>query len=205
MNMKNEVFNKTYTEYLTQLENVDFAAVAATLNLRSSGEELQVNLLGDEYRASKAGIVDTEGRRARFEVCIAIFKYLLMCPAEIPEEGEWAAYHSFKDAQPLLHYFSRETTGPIERCFAGRLQELRQACLAIDGGVSKETGAFDLSVQFELLSRIPLFLRFNDADDEFPAQCTILFRESVEHYLDMESLGILGALFARKLVKSGSV
>jgi len=205
MSAKNEVFDKTYTDYLAKLEELDLAAVAGRLGLDVSGGELLVRLLGEDYQVTKAGVFDSAGEKVGLTVGVVIFKYLLMCPDSSPEEGGWTTYHSFKDAQPLLHYFARETTGPIERRYGGRLEELRQACLAAGGVDRSEAGAYDLSVQFELLSRIPLFLRFNDADDEFPAQCTVLFRQSVERYLDMESLGILGALFARKLVTAGGM
>lgn len=203
MSVKNEVFDKTYADYLAKLEELDLPAVAERLGLDVSGDEPLVRLLGDDYRVTKGGIFDSAGGKVGLAVGVVIFKYLLMCPATIPEEGGWTTYHSFRDAQPLLHYFARETTGPIERRYAGRFEEMRQACQATGGIDRSEAGSYDLSVQFELLSRIPLFLRFNDADDEFPAQCTVLFRQSVERYLDMESLGILGALFARKLIAAG--
>lgn len=203
MSTRNDVFDRTCSDYLAQLAERDLAAVADRLGLEVSAQGVLVRLLGADYRVTGEGVFRMQGERAGFEVCIVLFKYLLMCPAERPDDGGWAAYHAFKDAQPLLHYFARETTGLIERCYSGRIEALRVAGQAMGGVVSQEAGAFDLSLQFDLLSRIPLLLRFNDADDEFPAQCAVLFRESVAHYLDMESLGILGALFARKLVKAG--
>ena len=42
---------------------------------------------------------------------------------------------------------------------------------------------------------------FNDKDDEFPAQCSILFQKQAEFYLDPESLLMTGAVLARKLKK----
>ena len=46
------------------------------------------------------------------------------------------------------------------------------------------------------LPRIPLLLLFNDADDEFAAQCAILFERRADRYLDMECLAIIGSLLA---------
>lgn len=40
----------------------------------------------------------------------------------------------------------------------------------------------------------------NDADDEFGAECSVLFERRVENYLDMESLAIVGWLFADYLI-----
>jgi hypothetical protein len=35
---------------------------------------------------------------------------------------------------------------------------------------------------------------FNDADEEFPAQCAVLFERRAENYLDMECLAMVGML-----------
>lgn len=203
MDQKNNVFEKTYNEYLTKLKKLDLPELASKLHLKESGDGVLVSLLGEEYRVSSAGIIDSNGIRAEYEECIVIFKYLLMCPEHIPTDTAWVAYHSFKNAQPLLHYFTRETTKPIEESFSGNMKLLERVIKELGGVVVTDNASYDLSLQINVLSRVPLFLRFNDADEDFPAQCTILFQETIERYLDMESVGILGALFARKLMKMG--
>ncbi len=203
MNQKNDVFDKTYNDYLVELKNTNLPEIANTLNLKASEHGFLVSLLDRDYRVSDAGIFGPDEKRAGFEECIIIFKYLLMCPEEIPTQTDWVAFHSFKNAQPLLHYFNRETTKPMEAFFSGKLRDLEQASKILGGIVVTDTASYDLSIQFTVLSQVPLYFRFNDADEDFPAQCTILFQESVETFLDMESLGMLGALFARKLMALG--
>lgn len=201
MDPKNDVFEKTYNDYLAKLVELDLPDLADKLNLKESGHGVLVSLLGEKYQVSSAGIFDSNGQRAEYDECIVIFKYLLMCPEIIPTDTAWAAYHSFKNAQPLLHYFTRETIKPIEESFSGNLKLLERVVKKIGGITVTDDASYDLSIQLNALSRIPLFLRFNDADEDFPSQCTILFQETVERYLDMESVSILGALFARKLMK----
>jgi hypothetical protein len=46
-----------------------------------------------------------------------------------------------------------------------------------------------------------MLLLFNDADNEFPADCRILFEVRVESYLDMESVAILGGMLAHRLTR----
>ena len=48
--------------------------------------------------------------------------------------------------------------------------------------------------RFAGLSRVPLYLLFYDAEESFPAQCILLFEDSVRFYLDMESVAMLGAV-----------
>jgi len=196
----NEIFNKTYQNYLKQLEGLDLSERGDRLGLEVIGGELSVPLFGIPYRVSSSGVISEKGLQAGFSESVVIFKYILMCPEPLPGGFEWAAYHSFKDAQPLLNFFAREVTAPIEKHFAGRMGNLEEAGKKLGGASVKDAAAFDFSMEFEALSKIPLFLRFNDEDEDFPARCTVLFKSSVEKYLDMESLGILGAMFTKSLI-----
>jgi hypothetical protein len=56
-------------------------------------------------------------------------------------------------------------------------------------------------MQFNALPRVPVLLLFNDADDEFPAHCSLLFEGRAEKYLDAECLAILGMLLSVYLRK----
>jgi len=49
-------------------------------------------------------------------------------------------------------------------------------------------------VQFPALPKIPVLMLFNDADEEFPARCRVLFERRAENYLDMECLAMVGML-----------
>jgi hypothetical protein len=44
------------------------------------------------------------------------------------------------------------------------------------------------------LPKVPVLLLFDDVDEEFPAQCKVLFERRAEHYLDPECLAIIGRL-----------
>ena len=46
---------------------------------------------------------------------------------------------------------------------------------------------------------MPFLLLFNDADEEFPAQATILFQKNAASYLDMECLAMIGGSLAHRL------
>lgn len=196
---KSAVFEKTYQDYLSRMQGLDLSKPAERLGLEVSEDHLLIPFLGSVYRVSKTGIINPEGKQARFTECVVLFKYILMCPKNVPAGSDWVTYHSFKDAQPLIGYFARETSRPIEKCFAGKLEDLKKAGKKLGGSVSADGGTYDLSLLFEALPKIPLFLRFNDQDDEFPAQSTVLFQFSAAWYLDMESLAILGTLFTERL------
>jgi len=52
------------------------------------------------------------------------------------------------------------------------------------------------------LPRVPVVLNFNDTDDLFPANCSVLYRASAELFLDMECLAMTGTLLAGRLIHS---
>lgn len=97
--------------------------------------------------------------------------------------------------------FAENTHKTIESTFAGRTEDLRSAAIAGGGIVSPETTSFDISVRFQALPRIPVLLNFNERDDLFPAQCSLLFRQSAESYLDLKSLGVVGTYLTGKLIR----
>ena len=201
MNEKAKVFERTYRSYLEQVAKVDLAGRADRLGARMDGGELIIPFYGKNYRVSAGGVLDSMGKPADFAVSVVACKYVLMCPETATAAGDWMTYRDFKDSGPLVNYFANNTHRIIAETFSGKLDALRAVCMKIGGRPASEAAGFDLSIQFDALPRIPLFLRFNDRDDEFPAQCTVLFRRSAEHYLDMECLAILGTFLTGRLLK----
>jgi hypothetical protein len=52
---------------------------------------------------------------------------------------------------------------------------------------------------FEALPRVRIYLIFNDADEDFPADCSLLFEKQAAKYLDMECLAMIGMVLAERL------
>ncbi len=195
------VFEETYRDYLKQLSGMDYLARADILGAEISGSELIIDFYKDAYRVSADGITDSSGKRANFAVSVLLCKYILVCPREVPQDGTWVTYREFRDAGPLIGYFNANTNKTIKSSFSGRPDLLEKACRKLGAAPHEDGASYDLSLIFHALPRIPVLLRFNDRDDEFPAHCSILFRQSAEHYLDMESLAIAGTFLAGNLIR----
>jgi hypothetical protein len=201
MAKKAAVFEKTYKDYLARIAGIDFLSRADVLGAQISGNALIIPFYGTPYRVSVDGVVDAAGEQANFAVSVVLCQYILHCPDNVAADGSWVTYREFKDAAPLIGYFTTNANKVIESTFAGDMARLEKACKRL-GGVSFDDGsAFDISIRFDFIPRIPVLLRFNDQDDEFPAQCSILFRQSAERYLDMECLAIGGTYLAGILTK----
>jgi len=198
---KEHVYEQTYNDYLSRIAGIDLKFAADKLDLQTSGENIMIPFFDKTYRVSAEGIADPAGRQPHLSVSVILCKYLLMCPMIVPLGGNWMSFKDFKDAAPLIQSFFNTVTLPIADSFSGRQADLELAAENIGGYPPADDFPYDLSLQFDALSKIPLLLLYNDKDEEFPAQCSVLFEKRVEKLLDMECLAMVGMLFCEYLKK----
>ncbi len=198
---KEHVYEQTYKDYLNRIAGLDFNYIADTLGVKVDGDDVIILFFGKPYQVSAQGITDSSGQKPHLAICVILCKYLLMCPMIEPLGGNWMAFKDFKDAAPLVHAFSNTVTRPIAETFSGRVSELEAAGQKMGGYTPNEEFPYDLCLQFDALPKVPLLLLFNDQDEEFPAQCGVLFEKRTEKFLDMECLAMVGVLFFEYLKK----
>jgi len=199
---KPSVFEETYRNYLSRIEGLDFQKIADRTGAEKLGEELIVPFFGKPHRISSGGIIEPDGNRPNFSVCVVLFKYLLLCPDYDPVEKDWVSFKDFKDSAPLAGAFFNYSEAPLARYFSGRLKDLATACRKIRGQLPAAAFSYDLCMQFDALPKIPVLLLFNDADEEFAAHCAVLFERRAENYLDMECLAMVGMLLFEYLKRA---
>ncbi len=199
---KSKVFEKTYRDYLSRVATLDFGSMTETLGIGVDGKEAIVPFFGRPYRVRADGIFTASGEMCGFGVSVVLCKYFLMCPRYTPKEGDWVSYKDFKDAAPFAEAFVNTAERPIAKNFANRLEGLVVASKGLGGSSPDMDLSYDLSTRFDPLPRVPMLMLFNDADNEFPAQCRLLFERRAQWYLDMECLAILG-MFLSKYLKNG--
>ena len=192
------IFEATYRDYLSRIMSVDLKGIAPLLGGRVQGEGIVISLLGIPYAISPGGIADPDGRQPSLDVCVILCQYILRLPRALPREKDWVAYTDLKDSGPLTVYFRNDVERAIARHFTGGYGALRDACQDLGGYSPDIQAAYDLTMQFDALPRVPVILLFNDADAEFPARSSLLFEHRAETYLDPECLAMLGRrLFTR--------
>ncbi|MCK5311273.1 MAG: DUF3786 domain-containing protein [Desulfobacteraceae bacterium] len=198
---KSEIFEKTYNDYLAQVANVDIEAVKDILGLTIENNQIIIPFFGKNYLFSKKGIFDESGEKPSFSVCVILSKYLLLCPDTCQYDSNWVSFKDFKRSSHFLNinFFASDTEKPIATNFSGKLDLLLNACKKTGGFSPDVRLSYDLAMQFNALPRISLLMLFNDGDNEFPAQCSVLFQKQAEYYLDPESLAITAAFLANRL------
>ena len=196
------VFKETYKHYLDQVARKEFTSLEKRLGIKAEKDGVMIPFFGKPYIVSAKGIIDPSGKQPPLEVSVVLCKYLLLCPIVNPIGGyDWVSYRDFKDSDPLTSFFINSVEQPIANHFSGRLDELEGSCKTLGGFFPDLELSYELSMQFNSLPRVPLLMLFNDADDEFPAHCSVLFEKRAEKYLDAECLAILGMLLSVYLRK----
>jgi hypothetical protein len=191
---KPSVFKETYQNYLDQIGKIDLDSRAEKLGGRVEKDELVLSLFGRPYRISSRGITDPSGIQPPMGICVVLCKYLLLCPDMPSLDKEWVSYRDFKDSAPLVHSFVNHTEQPIARKFSNRLEDLEVACKKLGGRDPGLDLNYELIMKLYPLPKVPVLLLFDDVDEEFPAQCKVLFERRAEHYLDPECLAIIGMI-----------
>ena len=191
---KASVFKETYQNYLDQIGQIDLDSIAEKLGGRVEKDEMVLSFFGQPYRISSRGITDPFGKQPPMGISVVLCKYLLLCP-DIPSlDKEWVSYRDFKNTAPLVHSFINHTERPIVQNYSNRLKDLAAACEKLGGRDPGLNLNYQLIMILYPLPKVPLLLLFDDVDEEFPAQCKVLFERRAEHYLDPECLAIIGRL-----------
>jgi hypothetical protein len=204
MNMPepSDVFEKTYRDYLEQIKGFNLESFKQKLGVEVQDDEVIIPLYGEPYRVSENGIIDPSGKQPSLEISVILFKYLLLCPDTDPTEKDWVSYRDLKDSGPLTVYFANDVERAIAGHFKGALGGFEEAGKAIGGYRPDIDVSYDLCMQFDALPKVPVIVLFNDADDEFPAQCSLLFERRAESYLDAECLAMIGRLLLANLKRA---
>ena len=198
---KATVFTQTYQRYLAEIGRIDYLSRANLLGAKVDGETLVLPLYDKSYSVSSQRIEGLGGAVVNDAVRVILSKYVLTCPDELPKlSSKWMTYREFRNAGPLVSYFTSNTNKNIELHYSGGADRLAERCKEL-GARIEDHSSYDISARFYALPRIPVVLNFNDADDMFPAVCSILYQESAEHFLDMECLAMTGTLLAGKLLR----
>lgn len=197
---KNRVFEETYRMYLQQIGKIDYLAKADLLGVAVDGDSLVIQFYDHRYLVSPGGIRTTGGKEVSTSVWVILSKYVLHCQRFVQcDDDPYRTFRDFRDAVPLVSYFTTNTTQLLATEFSRKGEFLEKACLAV-GGVRQENASYDCSMLFHALPKIPVMLNFNDTDEMFPASCSVLYKASAEQFLDMECLAMTGTLLASRLI-----
>ena len=199
MNDPSSIFEQHRQFYLQQLTRMNLASIPDKLGVTVRQQTITVPVFGQPIQVSSKRIDRPDGRPADYTTAVVVCRYLLQCPDAVPGQASWQSFRDFPDAAPLVGHFSTTVEQAIATHFTGRLEQLRNGAQRLGGQQPAMDLSYDLSAVIEALPRVPVLLAFNDSDEDFPAQCSVLFENRTHHYLDMECVAMLGSLLVKHL------
>lgn len=186
------VFAEIKKDYLQQIiakwDDIDLEA----LGLTREQDAIQVPFFHLKCTVTKQGITGDGAHLLGHMVNVVISNYLLAEPGPPPSAKGWVSYKDFADAAPYWGGYNNVVERKIATDYSGRLEVLKAKCLALGGREPEQSFSYDLALEFQALPMIALLLLFNDAEDMFPAQCSVLLQDNASKFFDMECLAMLG-------------
>ena len=202
MTQRSEIFDRHYEAYCREIAAVDLAAIKERLDIQVRENTAWIPFFNQTYQVSGEGIFNDGNRKADYVTSVILSKYILLCPDRLHLDKAWCTFRDFKRESHFTNanFFNTDTQGQIIKQFSGRLPELQTACERLGAVEDPLIQGYDLAYAVKSLPRLSLLLLMNDADEDFGADCKVLFQKQAEYYLDPESLAMTSALLARKLI-----
>jgi hypothetical protein len=186
------VFDEIKEDYLKQIlanwDDIDLEA----LGLVRGKDGIEVPFYNRRYLVSPDGIKGGESHILGHMTYVTISQYLLGPAKKATGPVDWASFKEFPDGAPYGGGFQDVVERKLAQVFSGRLEELRKRCEELGGFQPEKDYSYDLVQCFQALPKVPVLLLFNDEEDMFPAQCSVLFQSDCAGYLDMESVVMVG-------------
>jgi hypothetical protein len=132
---------------------------------------------------------------------ILLLHYLIRADGS-PLAGKWVAYKDIPGGMLYAGVFARRVTEPLQRKF-GKSAKLFKETGIQSGAELVEVG--DASFILYAFPHVPLQYVLWEGDEEFPPSVQLLFDASVEHYLTLEDIVVLGQVTTGRLINRSAI
>jgi len=132
---------------------------------------------------------------------ILLLHYLLHADGN-PLTGRWVAYKDIPGGLLYAGVFARRVTEPLQRRFGNSARSFKETGIR-SGGEPVEIG--DASFILHAFPYVPLQYVLWEGDEEFPPSVQLLFDASVDHYLTLEDMVVLGQVTTGRLINRSAL
>ena len=194
--------DRSLAEYLLKVRKLNFDEVIQILGIHENTQGYIFDFFGRSILYDRYDFFDSSGKTLSDAIKTLFCQYLLNSPScFIKSSNRLVTFREFPGSGPLFSRFTENTNKTIQQTFSNRLELLEKECKRNYGVVEYNT-SYDLSVKFKALPAIPIVLRFNDADDLFPATSACLFYDDASNYLDLKSLATITTYLTGLLIQN---
>ncbi|MDR4509926.1 MAG: DUF3786 domain-containing protein [Candidatus Brocadiaceae bacterium] len=174
-------------------------AIGGHFEERGGKETIRITMLNKPYEMHKNGLFE-DGEYCRDSWSKIILYDYIRRKGKRPLTGDWVTLGHFPNTASHVKAFQRSAEEKIAMTF--NLDTKGLIARSKEMGGVKEQGKMNADYLFriDLLPRIPLYLCFWVADEEFPASCKLFLDSNAEDYIDIEYLAYLVERFVEIFV-----
>ena len=116
--------------------------------------------------------------------------------------GNWVAYKDISGGLQYAGVFARRVTEPLLRKFGRSAKWFKEMGIKLGGELG---GVGDASFILKAFPYIPMQYVLWEGDEEFPPTVQLLFDASVDHYLSLEDIVVLGQMATGRLINRSTL
>jgi hypothetical protein len=162
------------------------------------GEKIVINFFLESYHIQFPQIEFYSPSKKTISLVtrILVLHYLIRADGS-PCTRKWIGYKDIPGGLIYAGVFARRVTEPLVRTFGRSAKLFKEIGIKL-GGESGDAG--DASFVFQALPFIPIQYVLWEGDEEFPPTVQLLFDSSVDHYLSLEDIVVLGQMATGRLI-----
>jgi hypothetical protein len=168
-----------------------------------TGERVFFHFFYEPYRIQFPLIEFTSSTKKTISLVtrILLLHYLLRADGT-PLTGKWAGYKDIPGGLLYASVFARRVTDPLVRKFGKSAPWFKEVGTALGGSPG---GIGDASFVIQAFPYLPVQYVLWEGDEEFPPSVQVLFDASVDHYLSLEDIVVLGQMATGRLLHRSAI
>ncbi|MDX9785924.1 MAG: DUF3786 domain-containing protein [Desulfobacterales bacterium] len=189
---------------VSQLATLNYQEIAdRTGFFRDTDDSYRIQFLNRTYRVTlpEFDFSDTQALDGSGPIEIPLQEQVLilhymMAQAPVTPWGKWVAYREIPGASFYFEPFTKRAVVPLKNIFGNNLVGFKTAAEKLCG---KPISEGDAGFEFLVFPKIPIRLILWEGDEEFAAEGTILFDESIGQLLSAEDVAWLAGMLVYRL------
>ena len=187
-----------------EVSNTNFKEAAIAIDghfeIKNGGEVIRLKMMNRTCEVRKEGLFENDKYCHDSWSKIIVYDYVRRKGAR-PLTGDWVTLGHFPDTASHVKAFQSKDEDKVADVFNKNIEGLKMRCKELGGVKTSGKIKADYVCRFDLLPRIPLYLCFWDADEEFQASCKLFVDSSADAYIDIEYLAYLVERFVELFIK----
>jgi hypothetical protein len=162
------------------------------------GEKILIHFLSEPYHIQfpQVEFYSPNKKTISLVTRILLLHYLIHAEGDLLT-GRWVTYKDIPGGLLYAGVFARRVTEPLQRKFGRSAELFKEVGIRLSGELA-DIG--DASFVLQAFPNVPLQYVLWEGDEEFPPSVQLLFDASVNHYLSLEDIVVLGQITAGRLI-----